>query len=35
VERLNIGLRQGPYDWEALHAYAEVVLPAFGAKRPA
>jgi alkanesulfonate monooxygenase SsuD/methylene tetrahydromethanopterin reductase-like flavin-dependent oxidoreductase (luciferase family) len=35
VQRLNIGLRQGPYDWEALHAYAEVVLPAFGAKRPA
>jgi hypothetical protein len=35
VERLNIGLGQGPYDWEALHAYAEVVLPAFGAKRPA
>ncbi|HUF91707.1 MAG TPA: LLM class flavin-dependent oxidoreductase [Candidatus Limnocylindria bacterium] len=35
VERLNIGLRQGPYDWEALHAYAEVVLPAFGIKRPA
>jgi F420-dependent oxidoreductase-like protein len=34
VERLNIALRQGPYDWEALHAFAEVVLPAFGIKRP-
>jgi alkanesulfonate monooxygenase SsuD/methylene tetrahydromethanopterin reductase-like flavin-dependent oxidoreductase (luciferase family) len=35
VARLNIGLRQGPYDWDALRAYAEVVLPAFGARRPA
>ncbi len=35
VERLNIGLRQGPYDWDALHAYAEEVLPAFGVRRPA
>jgi alkanesulfonate monooxygenase SsuD/methylene tetrahydromethanopterin reductase-like flavin-dependent oxidoreductase (luciferase family) len=35
VARLNIGLRQGPYDWDALHAYAEVVLPAFGARRSA
>jgi alkanesulfonate monooxygenase SsuD/methylene tetrahydromethanopterin reductase-like flavin-dependent oxidoreductase (luciferase family) len=34
VQRLNIGLRQGPYDWEALHAFAEVVLPAFGVRRP-
>jgi alkanesulfonate monooxygenase SsuD/methylene tetrahydromethanopterin reductase-like flavin-dependent oxidoreductase (luciferase family) len=34
VERLNIGLRQGPYDWEALQAYAEVVLPAFGVAPP-
>jgi alkanesulfonate monooxygenase SsuD/methylene tetrahydromethanopterin reductase-like flavin-dependent oxidoreductase (luciferase family) len=32
--RLNIALRQGPYDWDALHAYAETVLPAFGARRP-
>lgn len=32
--RLNIGLRQGPYDWETLHAFAEVVLPALGIKRP-
>ena len=31
VERLNIALRQGPYDWDALAAYAETVLPAFGA----
>jgi alkanesulfonate monooxygenase SsuD/methylene tetrahydromethanopterin reductase-like flavin-dependent oxidoreductase (luciferase family) len=35
VERLNIGLRQGPYDWEALEAYASEVLPQFGVKRPA
>jgi hypothetical protein len=34
VERLNIAVRQGPYDWEALQAFAEVVLPAFGVKRP-
>jgi alkanesulfonate monooxygenase SsuD/methylene tetrahydromethanopterin reductase-like flavin-dependent oxidoreductase (luciferase family) len=33
-ERLTIGLRQGPYDWDALHAYAEEVLPVFGATRP-
>jgi len=26
VQRLNIGLRQGPYDWDALHAYAEEVV---------
>lgn len=29
--RLNIGLR-APYDWDALHAYVEEVLPAFGVK---
>jgi len=29
--RLNIALR-APYDWEALHAFAEEVLPAFGVK---
>lgn len=34
VQRLNIGLRQGPYDWEALHAFAEVVLPALGVTLP-
>jgi len=33
--RLNIAFRQGPYDWEALQAFADEVLPAFGAKRPA
>ena len=33
--RLNIALREGPYDWDALRAFAEQVLPAFGAKRPA
>jgi hypothetical protein len=32
--RLNIALREGPYDWEGLHAYAEQVLPAFGARKP-
>ena len=32
--RLNIAFRQGPYDWDALHAFAEQVRPAFGAKRP-
>ena len=35
VQRLNIGLRQGPYDWEALEAFAEKVLPALGLGRPA
>ncbi|MGH2362894.1 MAG: LLM class flavin-dependent oxidoreductase, partial [bacterium] len=34
VARLNIALRQGPYDWDALHAFAEQVMPAFGATRP-
>lgn len=34
VERVNIALRQGPYDWDALYAYAEEVLPAFGVTRP-
>ncbi|MEK7838236.1 MAG: LLM class flavin-dependent oxidoreductase, partial [candidate division NC10 bacterium] len=28
VHRLNIALRQGPYDWEALQAFAEQVLRA-------
>ena len=35
VQRLNIGLRQGPYDWEALEAFAEKVLPALGLGRSA
>ncbi len=35
VERLNIAFRQGPYDWDALHAFAEEALPAFGVARPA
>ena len=35
VQRINIALRQGPYDWDALHAFADQVLPAFGATRPA
>ncbi len=34
VERLNIAFREGPYDWDALHAFAEDIMPAFGAKRP-
>jgi alkanesulfonate monooxygenase SsuD/methylene tetrahydromethanopterin reductase-like flavin-dependent oxidoreductase (luciferase family) len=34
-DRLNIAFRQGPYDWDALHAFAEEVMPAFGVKRPA
>ena len=34
VARLNIALRQGPYDWDALHAFAEQVMPAFAATRP-
>ena len=34
VQRLNIGLRQGPYDWEALEAFAEKVLPALGVNMP-
>ena len=33
VERLNIALREGPYDWDALQAFAEHVLPAFGVRR--
>ena len=32
--RFNIAFREGPYDWDALHAFAEQVMPAFGAKRP-
>lgn len=29
VQRLNIALRQGPYDWDALAAFADEVVPAF------
>ncbi len=29
VARLNVALRQGPYDWEALSAFAERVMPLF------
>jgi F420-dependent oxidoreductase-like protein len=32
--RFNIAFREGPYDWDALQAFAEQVMPAFGAKRP-
>jgi alkanesulfonate monooxygenase SsuD/methylene tetrahydromethanopterin reductase-like flavin-dependent oxidoreductase (luciferase family) len=34
VERLNIAFRVGPYDWEALQAFADEVLPRFGVRRP-
>jgi alkanesulfonate monooxygenase SsuD/methylene tetrahydromethanopterin reductase-like flavin-dependent oxidoreductase (luciferase family) len=33
--RLNIAFREGPYDWDALHAFAEQVLPVFGARKSA
>jgi hypothetical protein len=33
--RLNIAFRDGPYDWDALRAFADEVMPAFGARRPA
>jgi hypothetical protein len=29
VEQLNIALRSGPYDWDALAAFAEDVMPQF------
>ena len=29
----NIAFRDGPYDWDALRAFAEEVMPAFGAKK--
>jgi hypothetical protein len=32
--RINLAFREGPYDWDALHAFATEVMPAFGAKRP-
>jgi alkanesulfonate monooxygenase SsuD/methylene tetrahydromethanopterin reductase-like flavin-dependent oxidoreductase (luciferase family) len=32
--RVNIAFREGPYDWDALHAFATEVLPVFGARRP-
>jgi len=34
VEPLDIALRQGPHDGEALHARTEVAVPASGIKRP-
>lgn len=34
VQRLNIAFREGPYDWDALEAFATEVLPAFGVTRP-
>jgi hypothetical protein len=32
--RVNLAFREGPYDWDALHAFAEQVLPAFSVRRP-
>jgi F420-dependent oxidoreductase-like protein len=32
--RVNIAFREGPYDWDALHAFAETVFPVFGVRRP-
>ena len=32
AEQLNIVLREGPYDWEALHAFVTEVMPAFVAR---
>jgi F420-dependent oxidoreductase-like protein len=32
--RVNIAFREGPYDWDALHAFAEQVFPVFGVRRP-
>jgi hypothetical protein len=29
VERLNIAVRAGPYDWDALGAFADDVMPQF------
>ena len=31
--RVNIAFREGPYDWDALHAFADVVFPVFGVRR--
>jgi F420-dependent oxidoreductase-like protein len=32
--RLNIAFREGPYDWDAIQAFADEVMPKFGATRP-
>lgn len=34
AQRVNVAFRQGPYDWDALHAFAEEVLPPFRPRRP-
>jgi hypothetical protein len=31
---VNLAFREGPYDWDLLHAFAEQVLPVFGTRRP-
>ncbi|HUQ41165.1 MAG TPA: LLM class flavin-dependent oxidoreductase [Candidatus Limnocylindrales bacterium] len=33
VEQLNIALRAGPYDWDALAAFAEEIVPEFASAR--
>jgi alkanesulfonate monooxygenase SsuD/methylene tetrahydromethanopterin reductase-like flavin-dependent oxidoreductase (luciferase family) len=35
ADRVNIAFREGPYDWDALEAFAAEVLPAFGIRPPA
>jgi len=35
VQRVNLAFREGPYDFDAIQAFAETVLPAFGVRRPA
>ena len=32
--RVNLAFREGPYDWDALHAFATEVLPVFGIRGP-
>src|SRR5438093_1388690 len=32
--RVNIAFREGPYDWDALHAFAETVFPIFAIRPP-
>ena len=34
VQRVNLAFREGPYDFEAIQAFTETVLPAFGITRP-
>jgi hypothetical protein len=34
AQRVNLAFREGPCDLEAIQAFTETVLPAFGIKRP-